>query len=354
APEAVKEVSAGAGSSAFVPKRRRVSTTPVREPIEVVVDVCAVAGAGHLVNAAFDPDEAVYLIQFRDPSPKPNVFFKMLDALAEFLRSDMLPDFGPDLDTLVQLTNRTDQDLSGVLGSWPVGQVSTAAEASSAMSITAAAPPHSNGHITVQAFPGTGDAQHRCRLVVSGNTFPLRDVLVSWERTQSGDRVIEISSSDAPALDELALLAKVFHVLRMEPGTESFETALQLRLKPLVPRRDAGTHATGTGARGVAPHRVCCNQAFTGGADFTAKVTADASLKRQRAAQQDALTNMNTDLVASLVQLRGAGGSAKAQRRDARLGRGPGDGRLKRRGCSCTMQMRRIRLDNVGPVYARV
>ena len=51
------------------------------------------------------------------------------------------------------------------------------------------------------------------------NTFPLRDVLVSWERTQSGDRVIEISSSDAPALDELALLAKVFHVLRMEPGT---------------------------------------------------------------------------------------------------------------------------------------
>ena len=43
------------------------------------------------------------------------------------------------------------------------------------------------------------------------------------------------------------------------------------------------------------------------GADFTAKVTADASLKRQRAAQQDALTNMNTDLVASLVQLRGAG-----------------------------------------------
>ena len=93
----------------------------------------------------------------------------------------------------------------------------------------------SNGHITVQAFPGTGDAQHRCRLVVRGNTFPLRDVLVSWERTQSGDRVIEISSSDAPALDELALLAKVFHVLRMEPGTESFETALQLRLKPLVP-----------------------------------------------------------------------------------------------------------------------
>ena len=63
------------------------------------------AGAGHLVNAAFDPDEAVYLIQFRDPSPKPNVFFKMLDALAEFLRSDMLPDFGPDLDTLVPCLN---------------------------------------------------------------------------------------------------------------------------------------------------------------------------------------------------------------------------------------------------------
>ena len=60
------------------------------------------------------------------------------------------------------------------------------------------------------------------------------------------------------------------------------------------------------------------------GVDFTAKATADASLRRQRAAQQDALTNMNTDLVASLVQLRGAGVSAKAQRRDARLGTADG------------------------------
>ena len=51
--------------------------------------------------------------------------------------------------------------------------------------------------------------------------------------------------------------------------------------------------------------------------DFTTKVTADASLKRQRTAQQDALTNIDTDLIASLVRLRGAGGSAKTQRRDA-------------------------------------
>ena len=86
----------------------------------------------------------------------------------------------------------------------------------------------------MQAFPGAEETQYRCRVVISGNTYPLRGILVSWERTQGGDRVADITSTDAFALDELVLLAQVFHVLRLEPGTEAFQPALQLRLKPPV------------------------------------------------------------------------------------------------------------------------
>ena len=100
-----------------------------------------------------------------------------------------------------------------VLGSWTVGQVSLATETSSALPLGTAAPPHLNGHITVHAFPGAEEPQYRCRVVFSGNTYPLRDIFVSWERTQSGDRVADITSTDASALDELVLLTMIRMIL---------------------------------------------------------------------------------------------------------------------------------------------
>ena len=48
--------------------------------------------------------DAVFLVQFRDPAPRPNLFDRVLDGVNTFLSSGALPDFGSDLDALAAWT----------------------------------------------------------------------------------------------------------------------------------------------------------------------------------------------------------------------------------------------------------
>ena len=48
--------------------------------------------------------DAVFLVQFRDPAPRPNLFYRVLDGVNTFLSSGALPDFGSDLDALAAWT----------------------------------------------------------------------------------------------------------------------------------------------------------------------------------------------------------------------------------------------------------
>ena len=57
--------------------------------------VGAAGGAGHLVNTAFDPDEAVHRIHF---SRKPKVHFQFDGCPCELLHSGILPELRDDPD----------------------------------------------------------------------------------------------------------------------------------------------------------------------------------------------------------------------------------------------------------------
>ena len=44
--------------------------------------------------------DAAFVVQFRDPALRPNLFYSVLDGVNTFLSSGALPDFGLDLDFL--------------------------------------------------------------------------------------------------------------------------------------------------------------------------------------------------------------------------------------------------------------